>query len=177
MLKEQNVDMQISEAAIAQLAHDGYDPAYGARPLRRLIQRSIENPIAIYLIDGSLKSGDTVLIDYDSTKDQFVFRKVATAPQTPPSPGQAPADQPPTGDNAAPQTENAEQQQNPTPTEGSPTPENTQPTAEAPQVPLTPEQQQLQQIALQAAQTEVDNNKPAEPADVDAEPDNNPPAA
>lgn len=83
MLKEQNVDLQISAAALAQLAKEGYDPAYGARPLRRLIQRSIENPIAIYLIDGSLKGGDTVLVDYDATKDQFVFRKMASAPQPP----------------------------------------------------------------------------------------------
>lgn len=82
LLKEQKVDLQISASALAQLAKEGYDPAYGARPLRRLIQRSIENPIAIYLIDGSLKGGDTVLVDYDPTKDQFIFRKTSSAPAT-----------------------------------------------------------------------------------------------
>ncbi len=106
MLKEQNVDLQISASALAQLAKEGYDPAYGARPLRRLIQRSIENPIAIYLIDGSLKGGDTVLVDYDQTKDQFVFRKMATAPQ--------PAAQPAQGETAT-QTTTQENQTTETP--------------------------------------------------------------
>jgi ATP-dependent Clp protease ATP-binding subunit ClpA len=102
MLKEQNVDLQISAAALAQLAKEGYDPAYGARPLRRLIQRSIENPIAIYLIDGSLKGGDTVLVDYDATKDQFVFRKMASAPQPPAGTptDTTPAEATPTNDSA-----------------------------------------------------------------------------
>lgn len=81
LLKEQNIDLQVSEAALAQLAKEGYDPMYGARPLRRLIQRSIENPIAIYLIQRSAQAGDTILIDYDSTNDKFTFNKAqSTAP-------------------------------------------------------------------------------------------------
>jgi hypothetical protein len=75
MLKEQGIDLQVSEAALSQLAKEGYDPAYGARPLRRLIQRSIENPIAIYLIQRSAAKGDTILIDYDNSKDAFTFTK------------------------------------------------------------------------------------------------------
>ncbi len=79
MLKEQGIDLQISETALSQLAKEGYDPAYGARPLRRLIQRSIENPIAIYLIERSAGEGDTIMIDYDSSKDAYTFTKQAGA--------------------------------------------------------------------------------------------------
>lgn len=84
MLKEQNIELQISQTALKQLAKEGYDPAYGARPLRRLIQRSIENPIAIYLIQRTVGPGDTILVDYDAKKDQYVFSKAnAGTPQTP----------------------------------------------------------------------------------------------
>ncbi len=151
MLQEQNVDLQLSDSALAQLAKEGYDPAYGARPLRRLIQRSIENPIAIYLIDGSLKTGDTVLIDYDPAKDQFVFRKVASQPkpETPqPDPGQSsPAENtsPQTGDSANPASPAAE-----------PTPSETPPA-------FTPEQLQMQQIEQKAAALEAQHSQPAQP--------------
>jgi ATP-dependent Clp protease ATP-binding subunit ClpC len=108
MLKEQNIDLQISENGLAQLAKEGYDPVYGARPLRRLIQRSIENPIAIYLINKTIQPNDTVIIDYDLTQDKFTFNKAAAAPTTPaPAENQTPAaPQPnppaPTQENTAP---------------------------------------------------------------------------
>lgn len=91
MLKDQEINLEISETALRQLAKEGYDPAYGARPLRRLIQRSIENPIAIYLIQRSAGKGDTILIDYDNANDTFVFTKqgggnAQTAPGTSPDP-------------------------------------------------------------------------------------------
>jgi ATP-dependent Clp protease ATP-binding subunit ClpC len=91
MLKEQGIDLQISETALRQLAKEGYDPAYGARPLRRLIQRSIENPIAIYLIQRSAGKGDTIMIDYDNSKDAFTFTKQA-GQNTQQTPGAAPTD-------------------------------------------------------------------------------------
>ncbi|MBI2596443.1 ATP-dependent Clp protease ATP-binding subunit [Candidatus Daviesbacteria bacterium] len=80
MLLEQNVQLQLSQTALNQLAQDGYDPVYGARPLRRLIQRVIENPIAIYLIQKNLVPGDTIVVDFDPKKDKFVFSRVH--PQT-----------------------------------------------------------------------------------------------
>lgn len=80
MLKEQNVSLQVSQAALNQLAKEGYDPVYGARPLRRLIQRSIENPIAIYLIQKTVTFGDTMIVDYDASKDKFIFNKSNTSP-------------------------------------------------------------------------------------------------
>jgi ATP-dependent Clp protease ATP-binding subunit ClpC len=80
LLKDQNIGLTISQNALAQLAKEGFDPVYGARPLRRLIQREVENPIAIYLIQKSIVPGDTVGIDYNPTTDKFVFNKVQAAP-------------------------------------------------------------------------------------------------
>jgi len=77
LLEEQGYHIQTSDKALAQLADEGYDPANGARPLRRLIQTSIENQIALLLINKSFVPGDTILIDYDSTKATFVFAKGA----------------------------------------------------------------------------------------------------
>ncbi len=94
LLKEQNIDLQMSQTGLAQLAKEGYDPVYGARPLRRLIQRSIENPIAIYLINRSLAGGDSVIVDFDPNTDKFVFRKVAGATPSTNSVQTAPPGQP-----------------------------------------------------------------------------------
>ena len=79
LLKEQNVDLQVSEAALAQLGKEGFDPVYGARPLRRLIQKVIENPIAIYLINKAVVEGETIVVDYSSAQDKFVFSKAPGA--------------------------------------------------------------------------------------------------
>ncbi len=76
-LMEQNVNISVTEKALAQLAKEGYDPLYGARPLRRLIQSSIENPIAMLLIQKAFIAGDTVVIDYDEQKEEFTFAKAA----------------------------------------------------------------------------------------------------
>lgn len=84
LLKEQGYGLQITEKAVAKLAKDGYDPVYGARPLRRLIQTSIENPIALAIIAKKFAVGDTIVIDYNDNLNEFTFLKggqsVATAP-------------------------------------------------------------------------------------------------
>lgn len=91
LLKEQNIGLDLSQKAFDQLAKEGYDPVYGARPLRRLIQRSIENPIAIYLIQKTITTGDTILVDYDGAQDKFVFSKGRTQqPQADVTQNQAP---------------------------------------------------------------------------------------
>lgn len=83
LLKDQSVGLDLSQKALDQLAKEGFDPVYGARPLRRLIQRSIENPIAIYLIQRTIGAGDTILVDYDASQDKYVFSKArGSAPQT-----------------------------------------------------------------------------------------------
>lgn len=75
LLKEQGFNLQITEKAIQKLAKDGYDPVYGARPLRRLIQTAIENPIALEIISKKFEAGDTIVIDYSDTANEFVFSK------------------------------------------------------------------------------------------------------
>ncbi|HVZ67020.1 MAG TPA: ATP-dependent Clp protease ATP-binding subunit [Patescibacteria group bacterium] len=89
LLKDQGYDLQISDKALADLAKEGYDPIYGARPLRRLIQSAIENPISLDLISKKFVPGDTILIDFDEAKNQFLFTKIT--PQVPQTNGQAAA--------------------------------------------------------------------------------------
>jgi ATP-dependent Clp protease ATP-binding subunit ClpC len=73
LLEEQNIDLETTEEAKELLAKKGYDPNFGARPLRRTIERLIENPISEKLLAGELKEGDCVLI---KTKDgKIIFSK------------------------------------------------------------------------------------------------------
>jgi ATP-dependent Clp protease ATP-binding subunit ClpB len=60
MLADRNVALKLDDAARAWLAEAGYDPVYGARPLKRVIQRSIQNPLATMILDGRVKDGDVV---------------------------------------------------------------------------------------------------------------------
>ncbi|MCF7833816.1 MAG: AAA family ATPase [Candidatus Pacebacteria bacterium] len=61
-LKAKDIDLKISEEALSVLAKDGYDPHYGARPLNRLIQNKILNPIASFIISNNVRVGDTVFV-------------------------------------------------------------------------------------------------------------------
>jgi len=86
LLIEQKLDLEISAAALSKLAVLGYDPIFGARPLRRTIQTRIENPISTLLIQKAFVEGDTILIDFDTTANNFTFikkAKPATTEQTP----------------------------------------------------------------------------------------------
>ena len=84
LLKEQGFNLQITDKAVDQLAIDGYDPVYGARPLRRLIQTAIENPIAIAIISKKFVTGDTIVIDYNSNTNEFFFTKDGGAEEVAP---------------------------------------------------------------------------------------------
>ncbi len=64
-LKEREIELAVSAAARAWLAERGYDPVYGARPLKRLIQRSLENPLAMCLLEGRIAEGGRVSVDAD----------------------------------------------------------------------------------------------------------------
>ncbi|CAM3914069.1 ATP-dependent chaperone ClpB [Nocardiopsis rhodophaea] len=68
-LADRRLELDVTEAAREWLALTGYDPVYGARPLRRLVQASIGDPLAKALLRGDLKEGDTVLVDRDEEKD------------------------------------------------------------------------------------------------------------
>lgn len=84
LLKEQGFNLEITDKALEVLGEEGFDPVYGARPLRRLIQTAIENPISIQIISQAYVLGDTILVDYDDTKQEYIFKK--TAAQTPTQP-------------------------------------------------------------------------------------------
>jgi ATP-dependent Clp protease ATP-binding subunit ClpB len=71
-LKERELDLKISDAALDELGAVGFDPVYGARPLKREIQQSIENPLAQAILSGRYVPGQTVSIDVDQ-RNQFVF--------------------------------------------------------------------------------------------------------
>lgn len=88
LLKDQGFELQISEMALSELAKEGYDPVYGARPLRRLIQSAIENPISLQIISRNFVAGDTILINFDAAKNEFTFTKT-----TPPQQQQIPPEQ------------------------------------------------------------------------------------
>jgi ATP-dependent Clp protease ATP-binding subunit ClpB len=77
-LTEAGLSLEVTDAARALIARTGYDPAFGARPLRRAIQRTIENPLARRILEGDFVSGDTVRID--ASDDEIVFDK-APAPE------------------------------------------------------------------------------------------------
>jgi ATP-dependent Clp protease ATP-binding subunit ClpB len=62
-LAERRLVLDVTDAASALLAHEGYDPAFGARPLKRVIQRELGDRIAMSILDGSIAEGDTVLVE------------------------------------------------------------------------------------------------------------------
>ena len=72
-LEKQKIHLELSEKAKIYLAKEGYDPAYGARPLRRVIQQKILDPLSMEILDGTLNEGDTVLVEME--KDKLTFRK------------------------------------------------------------------------------------------------------
>jgi ATP-dependent Clp protease ATP-binding subunit ClpB len=67
----------LTDAAKERLGDIGYDPVYGARPLKRAIQREILNPLAVRLLDGTFKEGDVVEVDFEDS--QPIFRRRAEA--------------------------------------------------------------------------------------------------
>jgi ATP-dependent Clp protease ATP-binding subunit ClpB len=67
-LAERHITLNLSESAKELLANEGYDPQFGARPLKRVIQREVENRIARAILDGTIHDGDTVLLDVENGK-------------------------------------------------------------------------------------------------------------
>ena len=81
-LAEQGLSLAVRPAACDYLVENGYDPQYGARPMRRLIQRNIEDPLSIKLLSGEAEGKSSVIIDYKN--DEFVvsFKKAAKRKNT-----------------------------------------------------------------------------------------------
>ncbi|KZZ70675.1 hypothetical protein A3763_25990 [Oleiphilus sp. HI0128] len=72
-LLEQDITLEFEADAMAKLAEAGFDPVYGARPLKRAIQRWVENPLAQNLLAGDYVSGDTIVARAEA--DEIVFEK------------------------------------------------------------------------------------------------------
>ena len=64
-LARDRIKLELTDAAVQSLALDGLDPVYGARPLKRLIQRQVVDNVANLIIDGKLHEGDTVIVESD----------------------------------------------------------------------------------------------------------------
>jgi ATP-dependent Clp protease ATP-binding subunit ClpB len=62
-LTERRIALHVTDEAMAALAHEGYDPSFGARPLKRVIQREISDPAAVLILEGKVGDGDTVAVD------------------------------------------------------------------------------------------------------------------
>ncbi|MGH3479771.1 MAG: ATP-dependent chaperone ClpB, partial [Nocardioidaceae bacterium] len=62
-LASRRIGLEVTDAAMATLAHKGYDPAFGARPLKRVIQRELADTLAMQILDGKVVEGDTVTVD------------------------------------------------------------------------------------------------------------------
>jgi ATP-dependent Clp protease ATP-binding subunit ClpB len=73
-LKDRQFDVEITDAAKKQLMDEGYDPAFGARPLKRVIQQRLENPLASEIIAGKFTEGDKIRIDADAHAFKFEKR-------------------------------------------------------------------------------------------------------
>jgi ATP-dependent Clp protease ATP-binding subunit ClpB len=76
-LAERGLRLELTDAARDALAEAGWDPTYGARPLKRAIQRMLENPLALRLLEGEFAEGDTVRVD--AGEDGLVFEKAGAA--------------------------------------------------------------------------------------------------
>ncbi len=72
-LAENDLKVELTEEAVLWLANEGYDPAFGARPLKRALQKHVESPLSISLLSGEFALGDTVLVDIED--NAVVFKK------------------------------------------------------------------------------------------------------
>ncbi|MGH9355017.1 MAG: ATP-dependent Clp protease ATP-binding subunit, partial [Terriglobia bacterium] len=77
LLDERKIHIELTERARELLFREGYDPQFGARPLKRAIQRLIQDPLALKILDGEVVPGETILVDADSEKGEMVFERPA----------------------------------------------------------------------------------------------------
>ncbi len=75
LLSERKMDMELTDAAREMIAREGFDPVYGARPLKRALQREVQNPLAVRILEGEFEDGDTVLVDIRDGGTVFSVKK------------------------------------------------------------------------------------------------------
>jgi ATP-dependent Clp protease ATP-binding subunit ClpC len=76
-LNERGLDVELTPSARNWLANEGFDPAFGARPLRRALQKFVESPLSISLLSGEFSQGDTIVVDVDEEGKNLVFRPIS----------------------------------------------------------------------------------------------------
>ena len=74
-LMEHGLSVELTPEARKWLADEGYDPSFGARPLKRALQKYVESPLSVALLSGNFAEGDTVIVDLDPDKQEITFRK------------------------------------------------------------------------------------------------------
>jgi ATP-dependent Clp protease ATP-binding subunit ClpC len=72
-LWESGLKVELTSSGRKWLAEKGYDPAFGARPLRRALQKYVESPLSISLLSGEFQAGQTIIVDVDPQSDELVF--------------------------------------------------------------------------------------------------------
>jgi ATP-dependent Clp protease ATP-binding subunit ClpB len=81
MLAQRDLHLEVTPAARQQIANEGYDPSFGARPVKRVIQQSVQNPLATELLKGEYPEGAVVVVDFDG--EEFSFRRAEPIVATP----------------------------------------------------------------------------------------------
>ena len=76
-LEAKRIELAVTDPAKALLGREGYDPTFGARPLKRTIQRLVQDPLALRLLEGEFKEGDTITVDAEG--DALTFKRAVTA--------------------------------------------------------------------------------------------------
>jgi ATP-dependent Clp protease ATP-binding subunit ClpB len=74
ILAQKDLSLTVKPKAVEELAREGYDPVYGARPLKRLIQKKIQDRLALLLLNGEIRPGDTINLDYDARTGEWAFK-------------------------------------------------------------------------------------------------------
>jgi len=80
LLAERQITLELTRPAIDLLLQEGFDPAYGARPLRRTIQRLVQDPLAMQVLEGAVLPGDHVRVDRDAKKGAMRFERTPAKP-------------------------------------------------------------------------------------------------
>jgi ATP-dependent Clp protease ATP-binding subunit ClpB len=72
-LADRRIELELSDAARRHLVKVGYDPVYGARPLKRAVQRELETPLGRKILAGEIRDGQRVLVEYDENRGELTF--------------------------------------------------------------------------------------------------------
>jgi ATP-dependent Clp protease ATP-binding subunit ClpB len=83
LLADRQITLELTPAARELVLREGYDPSYGARPLRRAIQRLIQDPLALQILEGTIRPGDHVRVDRDGRKEAMLFERVRVPQKQP----------------------------------------------------------------------------------------------